>query len=192
MRDTFKGCVPIVVGFLLAFLFCLLITLCACRPTQKVIEVEKWAHDTTTVTDTVHVKEEVVIHDSIVKTEHITQWVQDSTRKDEAWKYYTYDKDGNVKSLLDYTSSTQHGRTSNVASQNATTSVGVQTVTNEETSGHTQAAGHSDALQSKEQVKTGLTRWQRFIMGLGYTFVVVLALGLMFGGMMLYGKWKRR
>lgn len=191
INDIAKGCAPILAGFLLSVLVCLLLSLCSCKPQQKIIEVEKLVHDTTTVVDTVHVKDIVVQHDSIYVTEYVTQYVKDSTQTNVAFKYYTFDSIGNISSLLDYTSSMQHGTTAHTATQSASTNVSEQSAVHEETGAHSESTGHTEALQSKEQVKTGLTGWQKFVMGMGYIFIVVLALALMFGGMLLYGKWKK-
>ena len=173
LKDMAKGCAPILAGFILAALLCLLLSLCSCKPQQKIVEVERLVHDTTTVVDTVHIKDVVTVHDSIFVTETVTEYVKDSTQTNVAFKYYTYDSVGNIASLLDYTSSAQHGKSSHTASQSASTAVNDQSVTHE------------------EETKPQLSRWQRFIQGMGYTFLALLALALMFGGMRLYGKWKR-
>lgn len=191
LQDIIKGCLPIAAGFFVAFIFCLLITLCSCKPTQKIVEVERLVHDTTTVVDTVHIKDVVTVHDSIFVTETVTEYVKDSTQTNVAFKYYTYDSVGNIASLLDYTSSVQHGKSSHTASQSASTAINDQSVTHEEKSAHSESSGHLDASKEKNETKPQLSRWQRFIQGMGYTFLALLALALMFGGMRLYGKWKR-
>lgn len=191
LRETMRGCMPIVVGFVLAMIFCLLVTLCGCKPQQKIVEVERLVHDTTTVIDTVHIKDVVTVHDSIFVTETVTEYVKDSTQTNVAFKYYTYDSVGNIASLLDYTSSVQHGKSSHTASQSASTAVNDQSVTHEEKSAHSESSGHLDASKEKNETKPQLSSWQRFIQGMGYTFLALLALALMFGGMRLYGKWKR-
>ena len=191
LQNTLVGCAPIATGFFLALLACALISVCSCKPTEKVVEVEKWQHDTTTLVDTVHVKDVVTLHDSIYITNTITEHVKDSTLTNVAWKYYTYDTLGNVSSLLDYASTTQHGVTAHTATQSAQTSVNDQAAVHEETSSHSEIQGHTDSLQSKEQEKRGLSKWQKFIQGMGYTFLVVLVLGAAFGGMRLYGKIKK-
>lgn len=170
---------------------CLLLAFCSCRPQQKIIEVEKYSHDTTTVVDTVHVKDIVVVHDSIFTTEYVTRFVKDSTQTNVAWKYYTYGNDGNVTSLLDYTSNTQHGSTSHTEAESESTSVNDQSSIHEEEGSHSESSGHSDNTQSKEQVKTGLTRWEKFLMALGYCFIIFSAFGLTLFGMRLYGKYKK-
>mgnify|MGYP007069841338 CR=1 FL=1 len=40
ISDTFRGCAPLVLGFFLAMLACLLINLCSCRTQEKVQVVE--------------------------------------------------------------------------------------------------------------------------------------------------------
>lgn len=191
LNDIAKGCAPILAGFILAALLCLLLSLCSCKPTQKIVEVERLVHDTTTVVDTVHIKDVVTVHDSIFVTETVTEYVKDSTQTNVAFKYYTYDSVGNIASLLDYTSSVQHGKSSHTASQSASTAVNDQSVTHEEKSAHSESSGHSDVSKEKNETKPQLSRWQRFVQGMGYTFLALLALALMFGGMRLYGKWKR-
>lgn len=171
---------------------CLLLAFCSCRPVEKIVEVEKWQHDTTTVTDTIHVKDIVIQRDSIFKTEYITQFVKDSTQTNVAWKHYTYDKEGNVTSLLDYTSNTHHGSTANTATQSASTSESEQSAIHEETGAHSESSGHSDALKTKEQKKEGLTRWEKILIALGYCFIIFSVFGLTLFGMRLYGKYKKR
>lgn len=189
--ENLFGCMSIGACMMALIAACLLLAMCSCRPTQKIVEVEKWQHDTTTVVDTVHIKDVVVQHDSIYITEYVTQLVKDSTQTNVAWKHYTYDEKGNVTSLTDYTSSTQHGTSSHTATESASTSVSEQSATHEEKGSHSESTGHSEVVQSKEQVKKGLTGWQRFVMGVGYAFLVLLVVGIMFGGMRLYGKWKK-
>ena len=190
-EENLGGCLPIATGFFIGALFCVLLSFCACKPTEKIVEIEKWRHDTTTVVDTVHVKDVVVQHDSVFVKEYVTQYKVDSTLMNVAYKYYTYNPDGGIASFLDYTSSTQHGSTAHTATESASTSVNDNTSIHEETSSHSESSGHSEALQSKEQTKRGLGKWQKFVMGMGYTFIVLLALGLIFAGMRLYGKWKK-
>ena len=170
---------------------CLLLAFCSCKPTQKIVEIEKWQHDTTTVVDTIHVKDIVERHDSIYITEYVTQFVKDSTLTNVAWKHYTYDDKGNVTSLTDYTSSTQHGTMAHTDTQSASTGVSEQSGIHEEKGSHSESSGHSEAMQSKTQEKRGLSGWQRFIQALGYTFLVLLIAGIGFGGLRLYGKWKK-
>ena len=60
----------------------------------------------------------------------------------------------------------------------------------------------TDSVQVPVEVKTEVTKteyvdkplswWQKTKMGMGVAFMVVSALGLMFGGMRLYGKFKGR
>ena len=179
-------------GFILAALACMVLSLCSCKPQQKIVEVERLVHDTTTMVDTLHVKDIATLHDSIYITETVTEYVKDSTQTNVAFKYYTFDSIGNISSLLDYTSNTQHGTMLHTATQSASTNVSEHAAFHEEKGSHSESTGHSEALQSKEQVKTGLTGWQKFVIGMGYIFIVVLALALMFGGMIIYGKIKRR
>lgn len=191
INENLYGCVSVGTCMVALIMCCLLLAFCSCRPQQKIIEVEKFSHDTTTVVDTVHVKDIVVVHDSIFTTQYITQFVKDSTQTNVAWKYYTYGNDGNVTSLLDYTSNTQHGSTSHTEAESESTSVNDQSSIHEEEGAHSESSGHSDNTQSKEQVKTGLTGWQKFVMGMGYIAIAVLGLGIAFGIMRLYGRNKK-
>lgn len=190
--ENLYGCTSIGACMVALLVCCLLLAFCSCRPVEKIVEVEKWQHDTTTIVDTVHIKDIVVLHDSIYNTEYVTQFVKDSTQTNVAWKHYTYDKEGNVTSLLDYTSSTQHGSTANTATQSASTSVSEQSAVHEETGSHSESSGHSDALKNKEQKKEGLTRWEKILMALGYCFIIFSVFGLTLFGMRLYGKYKKR
>ena len=193
MREFWRNIRASGVGCMLALLICLVLAWLAssCKPMQKIVEVEKWQHDTTTIVDTVHVLDTKYVHDSIYIKEYVTQLVKDSTQTDVSWQHYTYDSNGNVSSMTNYNSSTHHGISINTATESAQTSVSNNTSTHEETGSHSESSGHSEASKEKERMKVGLNNWQRFVMGMGYAFIVVLALGLMFGGMRLYGKWKR-
>lgn len=191
IQENLHGCIGVGTCLVALLICCVLLALCSCRPVEKIVEVEKWQHDTTTVVDTIHIKDLVVQHDSIIIKEYITQFVKDSTQTNVAWKHYTYDKEGNVTSLTDYTSSTQHGTTSHTATESASTSVNDQSSAHEETGSHSESTGHSDSIQTKEQEKRGLTRWEKIVMGLGYCFIISAIFGLTMFGMRLYGKWKK-
>ena len=185
-QDIIAGCAPIAAGFIIAALFCILITMCGCRTQKEYIEVEKWQHDTTTVTDTLRLTEQVIVHDSIYKTEYVTQFLKDSTHKDEQWQYTTYDPSGNITSQLNYSSSTHHGSSSNTAAQSESTSTSNTQYQKEETSSHNESSGHSDASHVKKETKPQLNKWQRFIMGLGYAMLIILCGGAVFGGFKIY------
>ena len=190
--ENLYGCVSVGACMVVLIVCCLLLALCSCKPSQKIIEVEKWQHDTTTVVDTVRVIDTKIQHDSVFIKEYITEYKRDTTITNVNWKYYTYDSIGNISSLLDYASSTQHGSSTQASSENTSTSVGQQAETHEEVGGHSESSGHSDFTQGKEQVKVGLNKWQKFVMLLGYIFLVLLGCGIAFGGMRLYGKIKKR
>lgn len=188
LEEFIKGCAPKAAGLVLAALFCILLSFCSCKPTEKLVEVEKWQHDTTTVVDTLRIKEYITLHDSIFIKENLSEEIHDSTQTNVAWQHYTYDKEGNVTSMTNYNSTTQHGSAAHNSTASEKTSVSDQTFTHEETSSHNESQGHSDALQSKAQEKRGLTKWQKFVMGMGYAFIVILGIGLSFGALRLYGK----
>lgn len=185
------GCVPLGTCALIVVVVLILIMFGSCKPSQKIVEVERWQHDTTTVVDTVHIKDVVVRHDSIYVTEYVTQFVKDSTETNVAWKHYTYDDKGNITSLTDYTSSTQHGSVAHTTTENTQSNVSDNLSIHDEKSSHGESSGHGEAIQSKTQEKRGLSGWQRFIQALGYTFLVLLVVGIGFGGLRLYGKWKK-
>lgn len=50
---------------------------------------------------------------------------------------------------------------------------------------------HEKVVTKIEEVEKKLSWWQKAKMGLGTIFLILLALAAMFGGMMLYGKWRR-
>lgn len=168
-----------------------LIFFVGCKPQQKIVEVERYVHDTTTIVDTVHVKDVVTQRDSIYITNTVTETVHDTVNQDVAWRYLTFDSIGNVASLLDYTSTTTHGRMAQKSTQSAQNTVSDKVATHEEKGGHMESKGTSDVSAKKEQVKVGLTNWQKFVMGMGYIFIIVLTLGLMLGGGLLYGRWRK-
>lgn len=177
---------------LAVLLLCLLVCIIVgCKAKKEFIEVEKWQHDTTTIVDTVHVKDVVTLHDSIYITNTITEHVKDSTQTDVSWQHYTFDKDGNVSSMTNYNSSTHHGISSNTATESAQTSVSNNTSTHEETGSHSESSGHSEASKEKVYVKVGLNKWQQFVMVLGYAMLVLLACGAVFGGYKIYRKLRK-
>lgn len=185
-----NGCLPVIVGMVVCLVL-LVLSFCSCKPTQKIVEVEKWLHDTTTIVDTVHVKDVVTLHDSIYITNTITEHVKDSTQTNVSWQHYTFDKDGNVSSMTNYNSSTQHGSASHTATESAQTSVSNNTSTHEETGSHSESSGHSEASKEKVYVKVGLNKWQQFVMVLGYAMLVLLACGAVFGGYKIYRKLRK-
>lgn len=191
IEENLRGCFSVGLCMLAIVALCLMLAICGCRPVEKTVEVVRWSHDTTTVVDTVHVRDVVIRHDSIFTTQYVTQFVKDSTTQNVAWKHYTYDKDGNVTSLLDYTSNTQHGSTANTAAQSEQTGVSDQSTIHEEKGSHSESGGHTDVTQGKTQEKRGLTRWEKVIMALGYCFIVFAVFGLTMFGMRLYGKYKQ-
>lgn len=182
-----NGCLPMAIGMVV----CLVLSFCSCKPTQKIVEVEKWLHDTTTIVDTVHVKDVVTLHDSIYITEYVKEVVKDSTLTNVSWQHYTYDSNGNVSSMTNYNSSTHHGISSNTATESTQTSVSNNTSTHEETGSHSESSGHSEASKEKVYVKVGLNKWQQFIQCLGYAFLALLAGAVVFGGIKIYRKFHR-
>lgn len=168
-----------------------LLLLIGCKPTQKIVEVEKWQHDTTNIVDTVHVLDTKYVHDSIYIKEYVTQLVKDSTQTDVSWQHYTYDSNGNVSSMTNYNSSMHHGISSNTATESAQTSVSDNHSTHEEIGSHSESSGHSEASKEKVYVKVGLNKWQQFVMVLGYAMLVLLACGAVFGGYKIYRKLRK-
>ena len=191
LEDMIEGCLPIAVGFIVAVMFCLMITLCSCKPQQKIVEVERLTHDTVSVKDTDHIKDIVVVHDSVYTTNTIQETVHDTVTNNVAWKYFTFDSIGNVTSLLDYTSNVTQGRTAQKSHESEQKAVSGKVAILDRKASHKESKGSSDLVTKKEQVKVSLTGWQKFVMGMGYIFIIALTLGLMLGGMALYGKWKK-
>lgn len=188
-EDMSNGCLPAVVG-MVACLVLLALSFCSCKPQQKIVEVEKVLHDTTTIVDTVHVRDSVTLHDSIYIKETVVEHVKDSTQTDVAWKHWTYDKEGNVTSLTDYSSTTQHGKSSHTSTESASTAVSNQASTHEEKGGHSESSGHSEASNEKVYVKVGLSKWQSFLQVMGYAFLAILTIGAVFGGWKIYAHKK--
>jgi uncharacterized protein YcfL len=177
-----------VIAIILGLAICLLISLCACKPVQKIVETQKLQHDTITIIDTVHITDIVTVHDSVYSTEYITKHEKDSSQIDVAWKHYTFDKEGNVTSLTDYTSSSHHGSSAKTNKENTSVNIIDQASVHDETSGHSESQGHSNIEQSKEQFKVGLTTWQRIMICMGYIFSALLGIAAAFGILYLYGK----
>ena len=145
----------------------LLAILASCKPTQKIVEVEKWQHDTTTIHDTLVVHDVTTQHDSIYITNYLTELVHDTIQSDVAWKYYTYDTSGNVTSILDYASSSKGGTSTIRAAESVSTATSGQVVTHDETSAHSESEGHQESLKEKTQVKPQMYWWQKALMWWG-------------------------
>ena len=137
--ENLYGCVSVGTCMMAVLVCCLLLAFCSCKPQQKIVEVERLVHDTTTVVDTVHVRDIVTVHDSIYVTETVRETVRDTVNTEVAWRYWTFDPSGNVTSLLDYTSSARQGKTTQRDAQSEATSVGGQTSVHEEEGSHSEA-----------------------------------------------------
>lgn len=187
---TTQSCISYVVGFILGMLMCFLLSifLGSCKPVQKIVEVQKLQHDTITITDTVHITDIVTVHDSIYSTEYITKHEKDSSQIDVAWKHYTFDKEGNITSLVDYVSSSRNGSSAKTNKENTSVNITDQSSVHDEASKHSESQGHSNIEQSKEQSKVGLTTWQRIMICMGYIFSALLGIATAFGILYLYGK----
>lgn len=106
IRDSARACLPIIIGFLLGGIICLLITLCSCR-SQKALTTErvKLVHDTTAVHDTTVVQHvitnNIIRHDSIISRQDLSASMVQAL----------FDSLGNLHSVTNYTyhvNSTSH------------------------------------------------------------------------------------
>ena len=98
VRESFRACLPIIIGFLLGSISCLLITLCSCR-SQKTVTTEevKLVHDTTAMHDTTVV--ERVITKNIIKYDSI----KTDTNITASMMQALFDSFGNLQSVTNYT-----------------------------------------------------------------------------------------
>jgi hypothetical protein len=152
-----KGCAPILAGFMLAVLFCLLLSLCGCK-TQKV--VERVEVPVPIVQE--HTIESVKIdhvRDTLIQRDSIFHYVKGDTVLIEKWHYLQGSSNVVRVDTLIKTDSVE---------------VPVEVVT-----------------VKTEQVEKPLTWWQKTKMGLGTALLVLLALGLGFGALRLWGKMKK-
>lgn len=164
LEDMAEGCAPIAVGFILAALFCLLITMCSCKA-QKEIQVERVEVPVPIVQE--HTIESVKIdhvRDTLIQRDSVFYYINGDTVKIEKWHYL----------------------------QGTTNVVRVDTLIKTDSVEVPVEVVREKVVTKVEEVERQLTWWQKTKMGLGTVFMILLVLGAMFGGMMIYGKIKRR
>lgn len=163
LQDLTEGCAPIAAGFILAALFCLLITMCGCKA-QKEIQVERV--EVPVVVTQEHTVESVKIdhvRDTLIQRDSVYYYVKGDTTIIEKWHYL----------------------------QGTTNVVKVDTLHVYDSVPYPVEVVKEKVVTKVEEVERKLTWWQKTKMGLGTALLVLLALAAMFGGMALYGKWKR-
>lgn len=150
-------------GFILAVIFCLMLSLCSCKA-QKEIQVERV--EVPVVVTQEHTIESVKIdhvRDTLIQRDSVFYYVNGDTVKIEKWHYL----------------------------QGTTNVVRVDTLIKTDSVEVPVEVVREKVVTKVEEVEKPLSGWQKAKMGLGTTFLVLLALAAMFGGMMIYGKWKR-
>ena len=162
IEDIINGCAPILAGFMLAALFCILLSLCSCKA-QKEIQVER-VEVPVVVTQEHHTESVKIDHvrDTLIQRDSVFYMVQGDTVRIERWHYQQ-----GVTNV--YKTDTLHVYDS--------VPYPVEVV-------------REKTVTKIEEVEKQLSWWQKTKMGLGVVFMVLLVIGGMFGGMRLYGKWK--
>ena len=160
---------------LLCLLVCILI---GCKAKKEFIEVEKWQRDTLTIVDTVKITEYINVKDSTSEQSQ-TQLVQkDSTITVVHWNYVTYDSIGNITSMLDFNSHTQHGNLSNTTSQSESTSTNNSEYQKQENASHSERGGHSEHSHETKETKPQLNWCQKLLMWWGAISMIGCALAI--------------
>ena len=155
------GCVPIGTCALALLVCCILLTFCSCKP-QKEIQVERV--EVPVVVTQEHTIESVKIdhvRDTLRQRDSVFYYVNGDTVRIEKWHY------------LQGTTNVVKVDTLHVY-DSVPYPVKVETV-----------------ITKTEEVEKELTWWQKTKMGLGTVFLALLVLALGFGGMRLYGKFKK-
>lgn len=161
INDIAKGCAPILAGFLLAALLCLVLSLCSCKPVKEV-QVERVEVPVPIVQE--HTIESVKIdhvRDTLKQRDSVYYYVNGDTVRIEKWHY------------LQGTTNVVRVDTLHVY-DSVPYPVEVEKVT-----------------VKTEEVERQLTWWQKTKMGMGTAFMALLVLALGFGGMRLYGHFKK-
>lgn len=162
LEDMAEGCAPIAAGFILAVLLCLALSLCSCKA-QKEIQIERV--EVPVVVTQEHTVESVKIdhvRDTLIQRDSIFHFVKGDTVLIEKWHYL----------------------------QGKTNVVKVDTLHVYDSVPYPVEV--EKVVTKVEEVEKQLSWWQKTKMGLGTMFIVLLVLAAMFGGMMIYGKIKRR
>ena len=162
-NPTVRGCSELVVGFGLALLACLVISLCSCKA-QREVQVERV--EVPVVVTQEHTIESVRVdhvRDTLIQRDSIYHYIQGDTVHIERWHYL----------------------------QGSTNVVRVDTLIKTDSVQVPVEVVREKVVTQVEEVEKQLTWWQKTKMGLGTAFIALLAIGAMFGGMRLYGKYKR-
>lgn len=162
-NPTVRGCSELVVGFGLALLACLVISLCSCKA-QREVQVERV--EVPVVVTQEHTIESVRVdhvRDTLIQRDSVFHYVKGDTVLIEKWHYL----------------------------QGSTNVVRVDTLIKTDSVEVPVEVVREKVVTKVEEVERQLTWWQKTKQGLGLVFLALLGLALMFGGMRLYGKWKR-
>lgn len=162
-NDMLEGCASIMVGFILAVLLCLALSLCSCKPTKE-IQVERV--EVPVVVTQEHTVESVRIdhvRDTLIQRDSIYHYVKGDTTIIERWHH----------------------------TQGNTIVTRVDTLHVYDSVPYPVEVIKEKTITKTEEVEKPLTLWQKIRLWLGTLFFILLALAAMFGGMMLYGKWRR-
>lgn len=163
INDIAKGCAPILAGFLLAALLCLVLSLCSCKPVKE-IQVERVEVPVPVVQE--HTIESVRVdhvRDTLIQRDSVFHYVKGDTVLVEKWHYL----------------------------KGATNVVRVDTLIKTDSVEVPVEVVREKVVTKVEEVERQLTWWQKTKMGMGIGLLVLLAIGAMFGGLRLYGKFKK-
>ena len=161
IEDITAGCLPIATGMVLAMLFCLVLSLCSCKPIKE-IQVER-VEVPVVVTQEHTVEHTKIDHvrDTLFQRDSIFHFVKGDTVLIERWHYLQGSTNVVKVDTLHVFDSVPYP-------------VEVEKVT-----------------IKKEEVERQLTWWQKTKMGMGTAFIVLLGFALAFGALRLYGKFKK-
>lgn len=161
IEDITAGCLPIATGMVLAMLFCLVLSLCSCKP-MKEIQVER-VEVPVVVTQEHTVEHTKIEHvrDTLKQRDSVYYYVNGDTVRIERWHYLQGSTNVVKVDTLHVYDSVPYP-------------VEVEKVT-----------------IKKEEVERQLTWWQKTKMGMGTAFIILLGLVLVFGALRLYGRIKK-
>ena len=159
-NDMLEGCASIMVGFILAVLLCLALSLCSCKA-QKEIQVERV--EVPVVVTQEHTIESIKIdhvRDTLIQRDSIYHYVKGDTTIIERWHH----------------------------TQGNTVVTRVDTLHVYDSVPYPVEVVREKVVTKVEKVERQLSWWQKTKMGLGIIFMVLLGLALAFGALRLYGK----
>lgn len=161
IEDITTGCLPIATGMVLAMLFCLVLSLCSCKP-MKEIQVER-VEVPVVVTQEHTVEHTKIEHvrDTLKQRDSVYYYVNGDTVRIERWHYLQGSTNVVKVDTLHVYDSVPYP-------------VEVEKVT-----------------IKKEEVERQLTWWQKTKMGMGTAFIILLGFALAFGALRLYGRIKK-